>query len=363
MGPNICEAVHAFFQTGHLLKEVNQIFITLIPKEDRPEELGKFRPISLCNSTYKIISKCMVNRINIVMPNLVDDYQNAFFPGSIMVDNCYMAPELNAHVRKNIKGKHSAAILKVDLSKAYDRVRWDFIQATLSAMKFPEVWISRIMECISMVNYSVLVNGEPSCSFRPKVGLRQGDPLSPYIFILCMEVFSKKMSLLQYKRKLTGLRVAKRASSISHLFFADYALFYFKARVASCKTMRKCIDSFCDFAREMINFDKSTIIFSPNTSLEVADNLSSLLGVKTDSALGLYLGCLMDIDGRTTTGLRSIHDKILSKLSSWKFLHLNQTGKIILINGILAALSANVMAMYLIPEGISEKITSTIMSF
>lgn len=97
---------------------MNQTFITLVPKEDRLEEISKFGPISLCKSTYKIISKCMVNRLKKIMPDLVDDYQNVF-----MVENCYMASELHAHVRKKRKGKYFIVILKVFLSKACDRVR------------------------------------------------------------------------------------------------------------------------------------------------------------------------------------------------------------------------------------------------
>lgn len=130
-------------------------------------------------------------------------------------------------------------------------------------MTFQEVWIDRILQCLSTVSYSVLVNGEPSQPFTPKVGLRQGDPLSSYLFILCMEVLSKRVSLLQFKRKITGLKVARRASPISHLFFVDDALFCFKTKPSSCRVLRQHVDSFCEMSGEMINFDKSIVIFTP----------------------------------------------------------------------------------------------------
>lgn len=255
----------------------------------------------------------MVNILKVIMPDVVADYQNAFVPGRLMVDNCYMASELMAYVRKKKKGKEFAAILKVDLSKAYDRVRWDFLESILVAMRFPEVWVHRIMQCVSTVSYSVLVNGEPSASFVPSNGLRQGDPLSPYLFILCMEVLSKRLSVLQAKKEIAGLKIARGSPHISHLFFADDALFCFKAKPDSCRTLRDCIDAFCGMSGEMINFDKSCVIFSPNTPSTFIRLLRRPLGVKSDTKLGTYLGCPMDVDGRSTSQLAQIHEKLLQK--------------------------------------------------
>lgn len=154
--------------------------------------------------------------------------------------------------------------MKVDQSKAYDRVCWDFLESILVAMIFPEVWVHRIMQCVSTVSYSVLVNGEPSASFMPNAGLRQGDPLSPYLFILCMEVLSKKLSNLQVKRKIADLKIARVSSLFLTCFFVDDAFFYFKAKSDSGRILRDCINSICGMSGEMINFEKSCVIFSPN---------------------------------------------------------------------------------------------------
>lgn len=360
---DVYEGVHSFFSSGYLLQEANKTFITLIPKEDRPDEVSKFRPISLCNSSYKIISKCLVNRLKVVLPDLVEDYQNAFIPGRLMVDNCFIASELMAYVRRKTKGKQCAGILKVDLSKAYDRVRWDFLEDVLKAMAFPAVWIQRIMQCVSTVSYSVLVNGEATEPFSPTVGLRQGDPLSPYLFILCMEVLSRRLSWLQLRRQLPPLRVARLAPPISHLFFADDALFCFKASEKTCKVLRKCIDRFCSISGEIINFAKSYVVFSPNTPVNVVESLKRPLGVEAKSKLGIYLGCPMDVDGRSTAQLADLHSKVSGTIASWKFSHLSQAGKVVLINGILTALSANVLSLYAIPKYILDKVTASIMKF
>lgn len=121
-----------------------------------------------------------------------------------------LAHEMMNFVKKRKKGKEFTGILKIDLNKAYDRITWDFLEKVLRAYNFPETWIRWIMQCISSVSYSILVNGEPSESFKPKCGLRQGDPLSPYLFILCMEVLSKKMISLQDSGDVTELKPVLR---------------------------------------------------------------------------------------------------------------------------------------------------------
>lgn len=154
-----------------------------------------------------------------LLPNLIADFQNSFIPGRMMVDNCYVASELLHYVKKKRKGKYFAGILKVDISKAYDRVRWDFLKDTLIAMAFPDKWVQLIMQCVSSVTCSVLVNGEATAPFHPTTDLHQGDPLFPYLFIFCMGVLPRRLSWLQYKKKITGLHVARSAPSIPHLFF------------------------------------------------------------------------------------------------------------------------------------------------
>lgn len=220
VGEDICDGVHAFFANGHMLRETNKTYVALIPKEQCPSTVGGYRPISLCNSTYKIISKCMVNRIKLILPDLVGETQNAFVPGRMMVDNCHIAHEVINHVKKRKKGGRFEAVLKVDLSKAYDRVRWDFVIEILKKMKFPESWIQWIFKCISSVTYSIIVNGQPSKQITSGTGLRQGDPLSPYLFILLMEVLPSNIMKLEHQGRIQGIKISRNAPSISHLFFA-----------------------------------------------------------------------------------------------------------------------------------------------
>ena len=363
VGLDVIKSVNSFLSSGYLLKEQNRTFITLIPKKDRPQNAKDFRPISLCNSSYKIIAKTLSNRLKLIMGDIVDEFQNAFVPGRQMADNCFISHEIINWVRKRKKGNNFAGILKVDLSKAYDRIRWDFVEIMLRKMNFPEVWVLWIMQCITTVSYSILVNGEPSKVFHPSVGLRQGDPLSSYIFILCMEVLSRNLSKLQATKELNGLKIARNAPKISHLFFAVDALFFFKANPKNCWAIKNILATFCEKSGEMMNFEKSHVIFSPNTPPKFRKILRKPLGVKDKDKIGSYLGCPMEVDGRNTSVFNEITTKTANKILTWKFSTLSQAGKLILINTILTALASSIISIYLLPKKTTRNITSLLLRF
>jgi hypothetical protein len=120
--------------------------------------------------------------------------------------------------------------IKTDMAKAYDRVEWEFLEATLMVMGFPVDKVQTIMKCVTTVTFSILINGQPSSCFQPKRGLRQGDPLSPYLFIICADVLSGLISRAQSNLSIHGVKIAHRAPEISHLLFADDSLFFLQGK-------------------------------------------------------------------------------------------------------------------------------------
>lgn len=177
----------------------------------------------------------MVTRLKPLLPLLIADYQNAFVPGRHMDDNILVAHELTHIINKQRRGPKQLAALKLDMSKAYDRVSWVFLSRVLRAYGFPEHWVNMIWECISTVSYRVLVNGQTTAPFIPTCGLRQGDPLSPYLFLFCMDILSRMTSLAVDIRKFQGIRIRNQGPTISHLFFADDSMFFFRASQDSCR--------------------------------------------------------------------------------------------------------------------------------
>ena len=183
---DVINTVQAFFHSSSLFKPLNYTFINLIPKIAYPNEVTHFRPISLCNVVYKVMSELLVNRLKPIMDSLITPYQNASIQGKNISDDILLAHEILNVLRKKKGRKFSFGALKIDMSKAYDRVNSNFLKAVLSVMKFDSKWINWIMKCVSSVSYTLLVNGNLTTLFILAQGLRQGDPLS-LIFFFCVQ--------------------------------------------------------------------------------------------------------------------------------------------------------------------------------
>ena len=169
-------------------RSLNASFITLISKKVNASNIRDFRPISLIGSVYKLLAKVLANRFRVVLGGLIFELRNAFVGGHQMVDSVLIANEcLDSWVRSGLPG----LICKLDIEKAYDHVNWDSLLYVLRRMGFRSRWIWWIHMCISTVRFSVLINGSPAGFFHGSRGSRQGDPLSPLLFLLVMEVLSR----------------------------------------------------------------------------------------------------------------------------------------------------------------------------
>ena len=174
MGIDITQAVLSCLNSGSILKSINHTFIALIPKVKNPERVSEFRPISLCNVIYKIVCKVIANRLKPMLNNIISETQSAFIAERLIIDNILITYESLHYMKTSCTGKTGFMALKLDMSKAYDRMKWVFLEKILLKMDFHRSWVSLIMERITTISYSILVNGKPQGMISPTQGIRQG---------------------------------------------------------------------------------------------------------------------------------------------------------------------------------------------
>ena len=187
---DLVNTIQGFFHNGVILKAINHTIISLIPKVDCLIEINQYRPISLCQEVYKAIAKILVKRMQPFLRSCISKNKSAFIPGRQILANVILSHELMHFLKNKRQGKEGYMAVKMDVSKAYDRVEWQFLKAIMENMGFCSKWIGWIMSCISTVTYSFNNNGEHKEYITPSRGIRQGDPLSPYLFLMCSEGFS-----------------------------------------------------------------------------------------------------------------------------------------------------------------------------
>ncbi|XP_074314339.1 uncharacterized protein LOC141649551 [Silene latifolia] len=363
IGHLVTSAILRFLNSGVMLKEWNNTLIVLIPKTDKPECVSQYRPISLCNVVYRLASKCMANRLKLVIPSLISESQQAFVPDRLMSDGCLIAHEIMHYINKTKKGTNCYSVIKLDMHKAFDRVSWNFLMSALDLFGFPISWRNLIWECISTVTYSIMINGEPSVSFHPSCGLRQRDPLSPYLFIMCMEILSRQLQAAESRHQIVGLKISRYAPPLSHLFYADDAFICCKATPASFDSIRDIFHDFEAASGQMINLQKSFIKFSPNSPADFKSHMTSILRMKAADSFGTYLGVPVDLPKCKKNAFHDLLDKITTRISSWASLHLSQPSKLVIINSILIGSLVHILAAVPLPLSVSKKLDSLIAAF
>jgi hypothetical protein len=195
------------------------------------------------------------------LEKLISQCQSAFIPGRWIAENQLIVHELlHSFKRRKVKGGFVA--MKVDLQKAYDRINWNFLRIVLRRFGFQEVFVNWIMQCVTSVSFLVLINGGKSKSFRPTRGIRQGDPLSPYLFILCQEVLSRLIDKELIEGNIRGVCMNVGGPAFTHVMYADDIILFARVNGKEVKILDECIEKYCQWFGQLINRSKSGLIFS-----------------------------------------------------------------------------------------------------
>jgi hypothetical protein len=248
---------------GPMLADWNNTTVVLVPKVKNPECMKDLRPISLCNVIYKIVSKVLTSRLKVFLGDIISQNQSAFVPGRLIIDNMLVAYEMTHFIKNKQRGDGYMAI-KLDMSKAYDRVEWNFLEAMLVKLGFHTNWVSLLMKCVRSVTYRIKVNGELTDVIQPQHELRQGDPLSPYLFLIVAEGFSSLLHTAVQQGLIEGIKICPNAPSVSHLLFANDSLLLLKADCDNATELQCILNHYEACSGQVINRENSTALFSPN---------------------------------------------------------------------------------------------------
>lgn len=241
------------------------------------------------------------------------------------------------------------------MSKAYDRVEWSFVTGIMRKMGFHDRWMEWVYMCMSTVKYTFLTSGHEIGPVTPTRGLRQGHPISPYLFLLCTEGLSALIQRNQVRGLIHGYKIANSAPVVTHLFFADDSYLFFRATLDESTCIKECLNLYEKASGQQVNFHKSSIQFSHNTSPEIADMVSQNLQVPIRSD-DFYLGLPKLVARNRWEVFKYIKEKVWNRLQSWKGKIMSRAGKEILLKLVVQAIPSYAASIFMLPEKLCEEI-------
>ena len=359
VGRDFTEAILEFFSSGKMLKQINHSALSLIPKSKNADKVEDFRPIACCNVMYKVISKILAARLAPVLLGIIDTAQAAFIQSRNMVDNIFLLQELLRQYGR--KRSSPRCILNVDIRKAFDTVDWDFIQDMLQALNFPPVFIGWTMTCITSTSFSLAYNGSLHGFFKGKRGLRQGDPLSPYLFVLCLEYLSRNLGDLDsnadfnFHPRCGGLK-------ITHLAYADDLILFSRGDPTSVALLMDKIRHFGDCSGLKISLSKSSF-FSVGINEMDLETIKGITGFPQGSFPFKYLGIPVAGSRLSIAQYSPFIDKISNSINAWAGATLSYAGRTELIRSVLQGVECYWLSILPIPAGVKAKIVQLCRNF
>jgi exonuclease III len=360
---DVGKAVLDFLNFGVFDSSLNITHIVLIPKIKNPSRITDYRPISLCNVLYKLMSKVLANRLKRVLTSIISPNQSAFLPGRLITDNVIVAFEALHSMNTRFKGRKGYMALKLDMSKAYDRVEWDFLELLMRKIGFNERWVDLVMTCVRTVSYSILINGRPYGHICPSRGIRQGDPLSPYLFILCAEGLSTLLHKAERTGSITGLPIARGGTKINHLFFADDSLLFCRANFMEWGNIQEILDIYEKASGQKLNREKTSIFFSKNTKEDFKEYIASISGVSITTQFEKYLGLPAVVGQSRVRVFGGMKGRIWERMQGWKETFLSQAGKEVLLKAVVQAIPTYTMSVFQLPKTLCKDINSLMSKF
>ncbi|XP_043717944.1 uncharacterized protein LOC122665876 [Telopea speciosissima] len=357
---DVCRGIQSFFREGIVTKGVNCNFLCLIPKVENAKKVGQFRPLCLGNFFFKIIPKIMAIRLSSILHKLISSEQGAFQKSRVIFENIGVASELTNLL--DVKCRGGGMSMKLDIQKAFDTLEWSFLFDVLSAFGFSQLWINWVHQILKSTRISILINGGPAGFFGMERGLRQGDPLSPLLFILSEEVLCRGLSDLRNRGWINALAGPRQVRTPSHLLYADDLFIFMKAKLANIRRVKRFLEAYGEYSGQVINLAKSKVFFG-RIPTNRRQRILSVLQIPVCTFPTKYLGVFLK-KGRVKQGMiQPLVDQFKSRLASWKGRLLSMAGRVELVRTVMGSIPVHNFSVYLWPVDTIEVMERWIRNF
>ncbi|XP_071685671.1 uncharacterized protein [Rutidosis leptorrhynchoides] len=342
---DLINALNWFWDKCDISNGCNASFVTLVPKKIDPMGLNDFRPIILIGCYYKILAKILSIRIRNVLPGLIDKEQSAFLKGRYILDGALIVNESIDFLKRN---KRKSLMFKVDFEKAFDSLSWDFLLEIMKRMGFGDRWRKWILACLQSASISILVNGSPTNEFRIERGVRQGDPISPFLFIIAAEglnlLTKRAIECGLYK----GVKIGSEDINISHLQYADDTIFLGEWNRQNFCNLMKLLKCFENASGLKINYNKSKL-FGLGVNKDEVEVLAIRVGCKIGELPFTYLGLPMGKNMNRVENWDPVIEKFNKRLSDWKARTVSYGGRLTLVKSVLSSLPLYYFSLFRAP--------------
>ncbi|XP_071906094.1 uncharacterized protein [Coffea arabica] len=344
-----------------LPKEIASTLIVLIPKKPNPATFADFRPISLCTFMNKIFTKVLANRLQAILPGIISLEQSAFCPGRDIAENVLLAQEMIASINKKTRGHN--CIFKLDMMKAFDRVSWWFLRQLLCKFGFDYRFIFLILNNLSLSWFSVLVNGRARGFFQASRRIKQGDPLSPLLFILASEALSRGLNAQVAGGSVAPYATPRGCRTVTHLAFTDDVIIFVRGDKRLVGNLVHFLNLYQTATGQRVNNHKGLFISSRRCGSGQIRRIQQMTGFRHGALALSYLGCNLYAGRRKKVYFQFLIDKFITKLAGWQKKLLSQGGRLILIKHVLSAIPTHVLAIMDPPSGVLKELEQIMANF
>ena len=359
IGDETITSVKQFFSSCFLPASANATILTLVPKFPGATKISNFRPVSCLNTVYKVISRLLVKRLKPILPQLILPSQTAFVKDRLLLENTTLAGELINGYHRN-KGTKKITI-KVDIAKALDTISWVFLFSCLHGLGVPSLFLAWLRVCICTTSFMVGYNGTVNGFFKGRRGLRQGDPLSPYLFVIAMNCLSHMLNRAAAEQRVKFHAKCEKVK-LTHLSFTDDLLIFIDGSLHSVQQVLQVLREFENKSGLAVSLQKTSFFASGVEQPEI-EMIQASTGMACGSLPFRYLGVPLNSRKLSLAGCETLLQQVKVKFNSWLVKSLSFSGRLLLLKTVISEITTFWCSSFILPKACINKINSLCSTF